>query len=84
VHGRNIGISAFELPSREADVPLPAIMSHQRGMNERPVLGSTKAALNVGLWVCSDFGTLRQLQSVFNVNAKVAHRALDLGVTRRI
>lgn len=26
-------------------------MSHQRGMNERPVLGSTKAALNVGLWV---------------------------------
>ena len=31
---------------------------------------------------CSDFGSLRQGKRVFDIDAEIAHRVLDLGVTK--
>ena len=52
-------------------------------MNGRPVLGIVEQALNVALWVSSDFSAFSQFQSVLDVNAQVAHRTVDLGVPEK-
>jgi hypothetical protein len=52
-------------------------------MNEGPKLGMPERALNGDLWVLSDLGAFGQFQSVLNVNAQVAHRAVDLGMAKK-
>jgi len=52
-------------------------------MNERLLPKTSEAGLNVYLWVesaRSDFNSLRKLECVFDIDAKVADGAFDLGV----
>lgn len=50
-------------------------------MNECLKLEAGWAGLSVRIWVCSDLRSFSQLQSVFYVDAQIAHGAIDLGVT---
>ena len=52
-------------------------------MNECPLLGSCKGSVDVRLWVRSDVGSFCELQCVFHINTKVAHRALNLGMPQQ-
>ena len=55
-------------------------------MNRWPVSGSGGSGVNDRVWVepvPSDFGPLGQLQGVFDINAKIADSALDLGMTEQ-
>ena len=60
----------------------------KQNLNELPVLGWAQAVLNDRFWgwvqpVCSDLSAFGQFQSVLDVNAQVAHRAVDLGMAEK-
>jgi hypothetical protein len=55
----------------------------QRRLNERPLLGSRRPALNVDYWVYSDLSAFREFERVLHIHAKVAHRIVDLSVTEQ-
>jgi hypothetical protein len=44
--------AGFQTFALKTDILLTASLSRQQEMNERPVLGSGRAILNVRVWVC--------------------------------
>ena len=52
-------------------------------MNQRPFTETVGAVLNVRLWVGSDLSAFGQFQSILHVNAQIADRAVDLGMTEK-
>lgn len=50
---------------------------------KRSVLQDRSGILDDQTWVHSDLGSLREFEGVLHVHAKIAHRALDLGVAEQ-
>lgn len=52
-------------------------------LNERPVLRCSNGRASVQDWVCSDLGSLRQVEGILHVNPEAADGAVNLRVAKQ-